>query len=91
MSNIDWTKLVTKAQKEAQAAAEQRELDVAREVSWKNSEMLLISDQLLKLEDADPTAMPGTESQWRAYRVVLRTWVDGAQGYPNVSSRPVRP
>lgn len=61
------------------------------ETAWRNAEMLNIADQLLRLEDSDPTALPGTAAEWREYRIKVRAWVDGADGYPESGNRPERP
>ncbi|KPD33060.1 hypothetical protein AN404_09675, partial [Pediococcus acidilactici] len=37
------------------------------ERDWVASEMAIIPDQLLMIEDEDPAALPGTERQWRDY------------------------
>lgn len=63
-----------------------------REDAWRTAEMALIADQLLRIEDDDPTALPGTTTQWRAYRVLVRGWVDGSNpAYPDITKRPQRP
>ncbi|WP_055134849.1 hypothetical protein QZH45_11420 [Pseudomonas corrugata] len=54
-------------------------------------ELAFIAEQLLMLEDNDPSAEPGTADQWRAYRVQVRAWKDGAPNYPDRAYRPVRP
>jgi len=65
-------------------------LESGQEV-WRITETALIADQLIALEDADPTALPGTELDWRNYRTKVRGWKDGAEGFPDTASRPVRP
>ncbi|MBF8729789.1 hypothetical protein IRZ59_04970 [Pseudomonas guariconensis] len=64
---------------------------INREAVWVISEMVVIADQLLMLEDSDPNALPGTERQWRDYRITLRAWKDGAEHYPDMQYRPQRP
>lgn len=64
---------------------------IRRESFWRSSEMTSIADQLLRLEDSDPTALPGSESEWREYRIKVRAWSDGAAGYPDENKRPKRP
>ena len=61
------------------------------EYQWRDVELALVADQLLRVEDGDPTALPGTAIQWRDYRIKLRAWVDGAEHFPDSASRPVRP
>lgn len=63
----------------------------AVETVWRNSEMDFIGYQLTAIEDQDSSALPGTVAQWRDYRIRVRAWVDGAEGYPDIESRPVRP
>ncbi|MNK89474.1 hypothetical protein D3C87_1094850 [compost metagenome] len=63
----------------------------AIELEWRNAEMLFIADQLLRIEDDDPTALLGTAAQWRLYRISVRAWVDGAENFPIPESRPSRP
>jgi hypothetical protein len=72
-------------------AAKLREELAATEGEWRNSEMVFIANQLTAIEDEDPAALPGTTSQWKAYRIKVRAWVEGAQDYPEAASRPVRP
>jgi hypothetical protein len=62
-----------------------------REVAWVEAEMAVIADQLVKLEDEDPSALPGTSRQWRDYRIALRSWNDTNAVYPNYLFRPERP
>jgi hypothetical protein len=56
------------------------------EVRWAAQEQGFVAEQLLRIEDNDPTALPGTAEQWRSYRVALR-----AHTSPNTSDRPSRP
>lgn len=64
---------------------------IRAEIVWRSSEMQLIDSQLQRIADSDPTAMPGTEQQWREYRVKVRAWSDGFEGYPDSEKRPTRP
>ncbi len=57
----------------------------------KADELVLVADQLLRLEDDDPTALPGTARQWRDYRIALRAWSEGAEHFPDLEHRPQRP
>lgn len=84
MQSIDWTQLVTRAQKEIKEST-------ATEVAFAAAEMLVIADQLMSIADSDPAALAGTEQEWRTYRTQVRAWKDGAEGYPNKQSRPQRP
>ena len=72
-------------------AARVHEELAAIEEEWRNSEMSFIANQITAIEDEDPTALPGTISQWKAYRIKVRAWVEGATNYPESSYRPVRP
>ena len=59
---------------------------------WVADQMQLVADQLLMLDDNDPTAIPGmTTADWRAYRIALRAWKEGAEGFPEQQYRPRRP
>lgn len=64
---------------------------VAEEAAWRDDEMLVVADQLLRIEDGDPTALPGTDRQWRDYRIRLRAWGPESYGFPNPAHRPIRP
>lgn len=64
---------------------------IAAEDTWRVSEVAFITDQLIAIEDGDPSAMPGTVQQWREYRTAVRGWKDGATGFPDSSARPSRP
>lgn len=91
MSNIDWSMLLKAADI---AAAEQAATLAALglvETSWVRTELLIIADQLLALEDDDPNRMPGTDREWRDYRIKVRAWKEGTEGYPEIDSRPQRP
>jgi hypothetical protein len=64
---------------------------IAEEDAWKLEEMDFIADQLIAMEDSDPSALPGTERQWRDYRTLLRAWKEGAEHFPDQAHRPARP
>lgn len=64
---------------------------IAIEDAWKASEMNFIADQLIAIEDSDPSALPGTERQWRDYRTLVRAWREGAEYFPDPNHRPFRP
>lgn len=66
-------------------------LSAERETAWVETEMPVVAEQLVMLEDEDPSALPGTARQWRDYRIALRTWKEGAAGFPEVAQRPTRP
>lgn len=61
------------------------------ETEWIRDEMQVVADQLLRIEDGDPSALLGTEKQWRDYRIALRAWKEGAEGFPEIGARPQRP
>lgn len=60
------------------------------EDAWRESELPAIAEQLLMLEDYDPSSLPGDQVDWRAYRVKVRAWKTGHPGFP-FGSRPARP
>jgi len=62
-----------------------------RELAWVTAEMSVIAEQLLMLEDGDPVAAPGTEAEWRAYRIKVRAWKIDNPDFPDMTKRPVRP
>ncbi|WP_282381890.1 MULTISPECIES: hypothetical protein [unclassified Pseudomonas] len=63
----------------------------AAEDSWRVREVAFITDQLIGIEDGDPSALPGTEAEWRAYRTEVRAWKDGHSEFPDDQHRPIRP
>lgn len=71
---------------QAELAAAALVAATAVEGTWRAAELLFIADQLLRIEDSDPIALPGTAEQWRAYRVQVRAHVS-----PDTSDRPTRP
>jgi len=89
--NIDWSQLITKAMKDAEVAAATRAAAVLAEDAWRAKETAFIADQLIGIEDGDPAALPGTETEWRAYRTKVRNWKEGAQFFPDLTYRPIRP
>lgn len=91
MSNIDWSMLITKEMKDREIADEIYKEKASIESKWMTLELLFIADQLLSLEDDDPTALPVTEREWRDYRIKVRAWKSGAEGYPEIENRPQRP
>jgi hypothetical protein len=88
---IDWSQLITKAMKDAEAAATTRASEVLAEDAWRVKETAFIADQLIGMEDGDPAALPGEEADWRAYRTKVRNWKEGAQFFPDLIHRPIRP
>ena len=89
---IDWSLLSTQAMRDAEQAVRDRAAAVIVEDKWRATEMALIADQLIALEDDDPDAMPVTEAEWRAYRTTVRNWKDGGNPkFPDATKRPVRP
>lgn len=91
MSNIDWDMLITSEMKGAQTSKALEAAYSEKEALWQESEMLVIAEQLLAIEDDDPIALSGTERQWRDYRIQVRAWKEGAEGFPESERRPVRP
>jgi hypothetical protein len=88
---IDWTKMITKEMKEAEALAEKRAADVIREDAWRVAEITIARDNLDGILFEDPNVLPGTETQWKAYGVRLRAWKEGALYFPDSTKRPTRP
>ncbi|WLG43219.1 hypothetical protein [Pseudomonas sp. FP1740] len=64
---------------------------VSVENAWRADEVGFVTDQLIGMEDGDPSALPGTEVQWRSYRTLVRAWKEGTEYFPDSSHRPVRP
>lgn len=91
MNNINWDMLITKEMKELAIKEQKLREDSSRESLWSNKELLFIVDQLLALEDDDPTALPVTEREWRDYRIKVRAWKDGNSDFPDADKRPSRP
>ena len=91
MSNIDWSQMITREMKEAALLAEQYLLLSIEEASWVKGQLAIIADQLLALEDDDPSALPGTEREWRDYRIKVRAWKDGNEDFPLKDKRPLSP
>lgn len=65
--------------------------DPAIELNFVSEEAGLISNELLKHEDEDPSAI-ASETAWREYRKQLRRWNWQDNDYfPDPAHRPVRP
>lgn len=75
--NIDLSQLVTKEMKEGMNAAQAR--------VWRDGELARADIELNKVQDG---MGKGTVSEWRAYRVALRTWPE-SQDFPAV--KPTAP
>ncbi|MFK9081944.1 hypothetical protein [Pseudomonas neuropathica] len=91
MSNIDWSQLITGESKAAEAAQALVARQSEAENTWRTEEMDFIADQLIAIEDGDPSALSGTEREWRDYRIEVRAWKSGALHFPDFTERPVRP
>lgn len=71
----------------------------AQEVAWRGAELVVIARQLEALEEeevADPgdepvDLLPGTRKQWLKYRGLVSNWKEGAESFPDIAHRPVRP
>lgn len=73
------------------AAANAEKLLLAQtEGQWQSEEITFVNNQLMALEEG-ADALPVTREQWLPYRTKVRNWNEGASGYPNQVSRPVRP
>ena len=62
---------------------------IAAESEWVEQERQFVAEQLEAIEDGEE--VPGTEREWRDYRILVRAWKAGADGYPDSSLRPARP
>ena len=97
MSNIDWSRLITKEMKEAQKNAALRAEKAIVEDLWRNSEISVIANQLMAIEEAEasgeevPDLLPGTRTQWLSYRTKVRAWKEGNIDFPDSTRRPLRP
>ncbi|OKA18168.1 hypothetical protein BOH74_20905 [Pseudomonas versuta] len=89
MSNIDWSKLRKAADIKAEAQAARLAPLIAAESEWVEQERQFVAEQLEAIEDGEE--VPGTEREWRDYRILVRAWKAGADGYPDSSLRPARP
>ena len=96
MSNIDWSQLITKEMKDAAQAAWLLAEQVTREIAWRGAELLIVARQLEAIEEDEadetpPDLLPGTRKQWLKYRGLVSNWKEGAEGFPELTNRPVRP
>ena len=89
MSNIDWSKLRKAADIKAEAELARLAPLIAEETQWVESERNYVAEQLEAIEDGEE--IPGTEREWRDYRIQVRAWKEGTEGYPDSENRPVRP
>ena len=89
MSNIDWSQLRKAADIAAQREAERLAPLMATETEWVEMERKFVGEQLEAIEDGED--MPGTERKWRDYRIQVRAWKEGAEGFPDAEKRPLRP
>ena len=91
MSNIDWSKLRKAADIASEKEAARLEPLIASEKQWAEQERKYVSDVLEAIEDGGDDAPLGTEREWRDYRIQVRAWKEGAEGFPDIENRPVRP
>jgi hypothetical protein len=94
--NIDWSQLITKAMKDADLATRLLVLQIEHENSWRVAELMVIARQLEAIEEDEadetpPDLLPGTRKQWLKYRGQVSNWKDGAESYPDLTLRPIRP
>lgn len=89
MSNVDWSKLRKAADIKAAAEAARLAPLIAAEWEWVEQERQFVAEQLEAIEDGEE--IPSTEREWRDYRILVRAWKLGADGYPDSNRRPVRP
>lgn len=60
------------------------------ESEWRATQMPIARENVIAIEFGDES-IPGTAVDWKAYWLALRSWVDGAEGYPDSANRPVSP
>ncbi|MGY2285158.1 hypothetical protein [Pseudomonas gingeri] len=60
------------------------------EREWQTTEMAVIANQLLALEEEADDTLPGTRKQWLAYRTQVRLWHESPE-FPDQAKRPARP
>lgn len=89
MNNIDWSKLRKAADIKAEAEMVRLAPLIAEETQWVESERNFVTEQLEAIEDGEE--VPGTEREWRDYRIQVRAWKEAAEGFPEAEKRPVRP
>ena len=89
MSNIDWSKLRKAADIMAEAELARLAPLIAEETQWVESERNYVAEKLEAIEDGEE--IPGTEREWRDYRIQVRAWKQGAEGFPDSDKRPARP
>ena len=61
------------------------------ENEWRDAEMGVAAENVTAIQFGDPEALPGTEAEWKAYWVALKSWVEGKGHYPDIAKRPKRP
>lgn len=96
MNNINWSMLITKRVKEEALAQQERAQKVLNEDAWRVSEISLIANQLMAIEESEaggdvPDLLPGTRSQWLSYRTKVRAWKEGHVDFPDETKRPTTP
>lgn len=79
-----------------QLEAIQLALNTERENTWLAGELICIGRQLEAIEEDEigetpPDLLPGTRKQWLKYRGQVSNWKDGAEHFPTMAARPVRP
>ena len=60
------------------------------EVLWRASQMPIARENVTSIEFGDDQ-IPGTAAEWKTYWLALRGWVEGAEGYPDSTHRPIKP
>lgn len=66
------------------------------ENEWRDAELAVIAAQLDAIEESESGSppvdlLPGSRGGWLKYRGLVRNWVEGNEGYPNINQRPQRP
>lgn len=82
--------LMSRVEVEEYYAVIELEIKKGGEAFWVSQEMGAVTDQLLLHDDEDDLAV-ATRAEWVEYRKSLRRWTEGAEGFPDIDQRPVRP
>lgn len=66
------------------------------EDEWRRAELIVVAAQSDAIEEAEAGVppgdlLPGPRKEWLRYRGLVRNWVEGREGYPDIKQRPKRP
>lgn len=90
MSNIDWSKLITKIMQDNTAATILFATLTATENQWRQEQMPIALDNVTAIDFGDDS-IPGTVAEWKAYWLLLRKWTNTNPDFPEINKRPVAP